>query len=238
MIPKVIHQMWVQGFDSMPDIYKEWSSKWKTTHPNWELKFWSDTEALKFIEENYPHYLEVYKKLIPVKKTDFFRLLLLYHFGGVWVDTDTYPVKSLDMLIDRFGLNNYDMVVSFENDRSCSIWKIEVLKRDENLKKKYEKNPKSLNLVVGSAFLMFKPGQEFLIKFIEDVKNKTDMPVLEHYSTWAWTPYLADYIDSLNIKILLAKHCLMPIETEDTYMVHMYDGTWLNRSKDNPWDVI
>ena len=236
MIPKIIHQMWVQGFDSMPSNYKEWSNKWKNMHPDWELMFWDDDLALEFIKNNYSQYLDDYIKLIPVKKSDFFRLILLYHFGGVWVDTDTYPIKTLDMLINFYNLNDYDMIVSFENDESCHTWKQEVLKRDDKIIKKYESDLKKL--VVGSAFLMFKPKQKFLLDFIDDVKDRTHMPVLEHYSTWVWTSYLVDFVDSLSIKILPAINCLMPIETEDTYMIHMYDGTWLDKTKNIPWDVV
>lgn len=240
MIPKIIHQMWVQGFQSMPENYQQWSNKWKEHHPDWRLMFWDDMSARRMLEKNYPHYVDMYDDLIVVKKTDFFRLILLHHFGGVWVDTDTYPIRTLESLIQDFNLECYDMTVSYENDWSF-IWKSEVLKKlnsDKDLDDKYKNHPPLRKLVVGSAFLMFKPNQQFLIEFIEHVKLRTDMPVLEHYSTWVWTDYLADFVDDLNVKILPAKHCLVPVENKDSYMVHMYDGTWLDRTKSDSWNVI
>lgn len=239
MIPKIIHQMWVQGFENMPNQYQLWSNLWQEKNPNWEYKFWYEENTITFLKENYPQYIDVYTNLITVKKTDFFRLILLHHFGGVWVDTDTYPLQPLDDLIKKFDLEKYDMIVGFENDDN-GTWKSKLV---DNARKKIEEKfdkyyPKSKTLIVGSAFLMFRPNQQFLIDFIEFSKNKVDEPVLNHFSTWIWTDYLLDFVDKLNVKILPSYICLTPIETDETYIVHKYDGTWLKRNQDIPWHVV
>ncbi len=115
MIPKIIHQIWIQGVDEVPEYFKPWMDKWKELHPNWEHKFWDKDSINKLLSEHYPEYVEYFnEKLSLIKKCDFSRYILLLHFGGMYCDIDMYPLSSIDELIKKIKLDEYDTTFIYE----------------------------------------------------------------------------------------------------------------------------
>ncbi len=54
------------------------------------------------------------------QKVDYIRYLLLYKYGGIWVDADTIVIKNLSPIIDK--LKYYDFVgfgCHFSNEEKC-----------------------------------------------------------------------------------------------------------------------
>ena len=122
MIPKIIHQIWIQGIDKAPEHFKPWMDKWKELHPNWEHKFWDKNSINKLLSEHYPEYVEYFnEKLNLIKKCDFSRYILLLHFGGMYCDIDTYPLLSIEELIKKIKLDKYDTVFTQDMDVSGEI---------------------------------------------------------------------------------------------------------------------
>ena len=48
------------------------------------------------------------KKLSIQQKTDYIRIMLLYRYGGIWVDSDTIAMNNFKKITDK--LNKYDFV--------------------------------------------------------------------------------------------------------------------------------
>jgi mannosyltransferase OCH1-like enzyme len=105
MIPKIIHQVWIQ-FD--PDSPKqiEDNPKFKIQQDrvvsfcktnNIDYKLWTDETASTLMKDKYPQHIEFYNNLrYPVQRTNFLRLLVLYEFGGLYIDMDISPIRKLD----------------------------------------------------------------------------------------------------------------------------------------------
>ena len=95
MIPRILHQVWV-GPDPFPDRFAEYRKTWRTHHPDWELRFWTD--------ENLPPDLRLpasYERLrSPVERCDLLRLELVWRDGGVYVDCDFECRRPLDPLLE------------------------------------------------------------------------------------------------------------------------------------------
>ena len=95
MIPKIIHYTWFSDED-FPQQVKECIESWHEFMPNWEYRLW-DMAAIENIES---HWL---KETLKVKKwafaADFIRLYAVYHFGGVYIDTDVKVFRSFEPLL-------------------------------------------------------------------------------------------------------------------------------------------
>lgn len=124
-IPKHFHQIWI-GFNgnTIPDAYKKWKTECMTIHPNWEYTLWKDDENRKFLEENYPWFLETfdgYDK--PIKRVDAMRYFVLYHYGGVYMDGDYIVLQNLeDLLKDGNAVFGYQYRNIGKSDDVCNAF--------------------------------------------------------------------------------------------------------------------
>lgn len=115
MIPKKIHQIYLQGFDSLDPDYVELIIKMKDINPEWTYKIYSEKDIMLYIKENFDsNILDSYKKINPIypaARADFFRYLILYNEGGFYIDVKSFPSKPLDSIIsneDKFIVCQWD----------------------------------------------------------------------------------------------------------------------------------
>lgn len=132
MIPRIIHQIWFQfGENGLPtpsiknqhnahEIIKD--------NPNWEYVLWNRTLVEKFISAQYPKYYNVYNDLqFDIQKVDFARYVILYHYGGIYLDFDVKLNKSLLNLTYDVGrtchvqLAKGNMINQVENQIMASL---------------------------------------------------------------------------------------------------------------------
>jgi mannosyltransferase OCH1-like enzyme len=113
MIPKIVHQSYPTR--KLPPEIKDNIKKMKKLNPGWEFKVYNDKDQEDFILKNYGTYtLEMYNKINPLygaARADFFRYLLLYIEGGVWLDIKSTMTKPLDDLLlpeDEYILSNWN----------------------------------------------------------------------------------------------------------------------------------
>ena len=69
---------------------------WIRYHPHWNITVWTDDNMLQYMETHATQYLPTYRALIGAKKSDFFRLIVLFMLGGVYADADVEPLQSLE----------------------------------------------------------------------------------------------------------------------------------------------
>ena len=120
MIPKKIHQIWVNENPEIPTKYKkEWIESWRKKNPNWEYKLWTTDDCLDLVKTHFKEYLPIYETLRPIKKADVVRLLIIYIHGGVYVDLDTICLRTLD------DYENWDTEkVVYNGSNSCMACRI------------------------------------------------------------------------------------------------------------------
>lgn len=96
MIPKIIHYSWFSG-EPYPEFLKECMATWKKVLPDYEFVLW---DAKKLAECNNVFANEA----ISVKKwafaADFVRLYAVYHYGGIWLDTDVDMFRNFDPFLN------------------------------------------------------------------------------------------------------------------------------------------
>jgi hypothetical protein len=96
-IPKVIYQCYKDK--NIPPIVKE---RWLKLNPDFDYKFYDDNECYQFILEYYGKaYANFFKNIKdgPIR-SDFWRICILYQFGGVYADVDIEPLIPIDEIVN------------------------------------------------------------------------------------------------------------------------------------------
>ena len=112
MIPRIIHQTW-KDKNLPPIIYKLVSENISFLKQNgYELMFWTDEMILKLISEEYPNFYNIYKLArTGVQKGDIARIILVYHYGGIYIDLDVLILKDFAELLD---MNSNKLYITYE----------------------------------------------------------------------------------------------------------------------------
>lgn len=95
MIPKIIHYCWLSG-DPYPESIQRCIDSWKRMLPDYELVLW-DTKRFNLSFSTWV------KQAFESKKyafaADYIRMYALYHYGGIYLDSDVEVIKSFDDLL-------------------------------------------------------------------------------------------------------------------------------------------
>src|SRR3972149_8047931 len=92
-IPKIIHQIWIG--DKVPEEFKQFQESWRTFHPDWEYRLWTQKDLPELQLQNGDL---IAQSRNPGEISDMMRYEILYRYGGVYVDMDCECLQSLDML--------------------------------------------------------------------------------------------------------------------------------------------
>lgn len=96
-IPKIIHYCWFGG-KPLPKLAQRCIESWRKYCPDYEIVRWDETnfelKCCDYIREAYAE-----KKWAFV--SDYARFWLLYHYGGVYFDTDVELIKPIDDIVSR-----------------------------------------------------------------------------------------------------------------------------------------
>lgn len=117
-VPKIIHQVWI-GPNKMPKIWMDsFKKEYINKFPDWEYKIWTEKELdeLNMININIYNTEKSYHG-----KCDIARYEILYQFGGVYIDADSYWVNDKP-LNDFFPLiNNTGLLFAYEDQNKKLI---------------------------------------------------------------------------------------------------------------------
>ena len=112
VIPRIIHQIWFQGKDSVPRKYVDNTQELVLLNPGFSYQFWDDTCLQLACSQLGEHVLARYKSFPHMhQKIDFGRYVVLYIHGGISIDMD---VKALRPLSEIPGLGTGDEVIVCE----------------------------------------------------------------------------------------------------------------------------
>lgn len=97
MIPKIIHYCWF-GRNPLPESAKKCINSWRKYLPDYEIKEWNEDN---FDVNIIPYTKEAYEAKKYAFVSDYARFWILYHYGGVYFDTDVEVIKPLDDIVER-----------------------------------------------------------------------------------------------------------------------------------------
>ena len=99
MIPKIIHYCWFGG-KPLPKSAEKCVASWKKYLPDYEIKRWDESN---FDVNAIPYTREAYAACKFAFVSDYARFWILYHYGGVYFDTDVEVIRPIDDIINRGG---------------------------------------------------------------------------------------------------------------------------------------
>ena len=115
MIPKIIHQTWKDK--NLPDILQKIVNHNKNLleKSGYEFKLWTDDDIKTLINKHYPHITMVWDAArTGVQKGDIARLLLLHHYGGIYMDLDILILKDFEEFPGLIDLSQDKFYLSYE----------------------------------------------------------------------------------------------------------------------------
>jgi len=96
MIPKIIHLCWLSG-DPYPAKIAKCIASWKKFLPDYEVMLW-DTK--RFDLSTSPWVSQAFEHKKYAFAADYIRFYALYHYGGIYLDSDVEVLKNFDEFLD------------------------------------------------------------------------------------------------------------------------------------------
>lgn len=97
MIPKIIHYCWF-GRNPLPKSALKCIASWKKFFPDYVIKEWNEDN---FDVNIIPYTQQAYEAKKYAFVSDYARFWILYHYGGVYFDTDVEVIKPMDDIIKK-----------------------------------------------------------------------------------------------------------------------------------------
>lgn len=110
-IPKIVHQTY--HTKQLPPEIEANIKRMQSENPDWVFKLYDDEDIAQYISTHYPQLKSIYDSMNPsygAARADFFRYLVMYKEGGVYLDIKSGLSKTLDQItndIDHYALSNW-----------------------------------------------------------------------------------------------------------------------------------
>ena len=110
LIPKEIFFYWTGS--EIPDEISQNVLNFQQVNNHFNVKIINDDAFLKLAKSDFPSLVDLFHKItIPTCKSDIARLLILYYYGGIYIDCTTVPNKNFENFYE--SNKNYDLILSF-----------------------------------------------------------------------------------------------------------------------------
>ena len=106
MFPKITHYCWF-GRGEKPSLARKCIASWERFFPDYEIKEWNEDS---FDVNIIPYTAEAYKEGKYAFVSDYTRFWVLYHYGGVYFDTDVEVIRPLSDIIEKGPFMGFESV--------------------------------------------------------------------------------------------------------------------------------
>lgn len=216
MIPKIIHYCWF-GRNPLPSSAKRCINSWKKYLPDYEIKEWNEDN---FDVNCIPYTRDAYAAKKYAFVSDYARFWVLYHYGGVYFDTDVEVIRPMDEFIAKGPF------MGWEKPGSTGVY--------------------SIAPGLGLAANKEQPIYQEILHGFEHLNFYNENGERNNYSM---IPLVTDLLTQKGLKkdgsmqvidnvILYPSEYLCPMEyftgkvtiTDNTYTIHWYSMTWLPKT--------
>jgi len=179
MIPKLIFQTWKTN--EVPDIWKEAQTSVIKQNNNWKYRLLTDEDNLQMVKQYFPDFLPYYIGFkYPIQRADAIRYIILYLYGGIYIDLDYEVIKPFDTIALSPGK--------------------EVGLLESNNKKN----------IVTNSFMISQPKSKFWLECIEEMKKPKPLwAITKHLEIFTTTgPFMLHRVYKRNINIAEMLHSI------------------------------
>ncbi len=248
MIPNIISHIWLQGEDNIPEKYKQNRTFWELYHYRWTHMLWDEKSTIEMVKENIPQYLSYIENADTlINKVNIIKYLNMYFYGGVYADLDSYPITSIDELLNEhdFGNIDIDSKISFrypfsmERNENKRIGDYDIIIPSRNCLVFYPDGRKILQL--DNPFLISSPKNIFWLNLLEYCFKRTNLKgnpddsrkylVHEPYGPYG----LTDYVFNEHYNVFMENIAILPHyfvfsnndeKYEKKYIIHQAEASW------------
>ena len=222
-IPKVIHYCWFGGNPLTP-LAERCIASWKKYCPDYEIVCWDESN---FDVTQNIYVKEAYENKKWAFVSDYARVFILYHYGGVYLDADAEVIKPIDSI-----LINETAVTGYSNEFWIPAALIAAEKHNEWIgallhyydDKHFIQSDGSFDQTtntiiitnISTRFFGFKPGDNYI-----KAGNVRLFPYV-YFTPYKYNPILKNGTPKFKID----KHY--------TYVVHHFAGSWDDHQN---WDL-
>ena len=235
-IPKLIHQIWFQGEEQIPPNLLEYHKTWFQLNPDYTVLVWDQKKIENLVNEQETWIKETYfyyKKMI--QKIDFAKYVILYTYGGIYMDMD---VKCLQSLNKTPAIADSDLVLS-----EMTTYFFQKIALDVILAKHIQSD------YINNGTIMCVPKNELMLLTMKEAKNRKDLPDFFNafhifYTTgplcltisyhkmdqaaYKITVLDKTYFENCNTLDVKNKTCQIP---EHALGIHYFANTWINHNE-------
>jgi len=222
MIPKIIHYCWF-GRGKMPKLEKQCIQSWEKYLPDYEIKLWNEDN---FDVNSIPYTKEAYEAKKYAFVSDYARFWILYHYGGIYFDTDVEIIKPIDDLLSKGAFfaceKNGGRLINSQWSITCAP---------------------GLGLAAYADMEIYRTILDFYktIRFLNN-DNSYNLTTVVSYTTKILKDYGLQNISEIqkinNIWIYPSEY-FCPIDydtkkvniTENTYCIHYFAGSWISKRR-------
>ena len=229
-IPKIIHQVWDSPENrDIPLFLQVLMNTWKVYNPDWKYHLWNRKEMDRLVKEEFPYFCDTYYNFpYDIQRWDAIRYMILYKYGGLYVDLDIECLKPIDPILKNINLGigeeasekslypylkhmlGNSFLVSVEGAEGWNF----ILSRIMNLKSAPEliENKESLTLTT--------TGSLMLSKIFDELNHKFDASPISYE--------LVAPVNKYDVIRYIYKRERVQFEEriQSAYCVHYYLGTW------------
>lgn len=218
MIPKIIHYCWFGG-NPLPEDAKKCIASWKKYLPEYEIKEWNESN---FDVNCCPYVKGAYEAKKYAFVSDYARFYVLYHYGGVYFDTDVEVICNMDSIIEKGPFMGFEKSFATQNP------------------------DKNFPLGVAAGLGMAAEKQMPVLKELIDVYNSKASftfgeGTIVHYTTEVLKKY---GLENKNVKQLVGGFTIYPDDvlcpmdsttglihlTSNTVSIHHYSCSWIDHN--------
>lgn len=212
-IPKIIHYIWFNFKNTLkgeiiPQKYLNNIEEVKQMNPTYKVYVWYESDANLLVKNKFSYFYKYFMILDPIEKVDSFKYILMYHFGGIYLDTDNICYKSLDDLLYKY--KNYDIILSEE---------ISVLKE----------------ISIANSILISIPFHnlwldviQYIIKWNINKLKYIDQNMNVLFKTGPIMMFIISKLYKNDKKIIILPKDYLYDKSDKGYIYHKGDGTWIN----------
>lgn len=204
MIPKKIHYVWVGGAEKSSDI-KRCMDTWKKHLSDYEIIEWNENN---FDMDSHPYIKTAYEQKKWAYVSDYIRAYVIYHEGGIYLDTDVIVLDNLEKFLDDpafvgFENEKYPFTAAFGTEKNHPFAK-EMLDFFEGESFTFDKNNQMKNVNT-------KTVSDILIKQFDCIPNNQEQV--------------------LKTGIHVYPDSVLCNPSKQSSAIHVFTGTWMEGQK-------
>ncbi len=213
-IPKIIHYIWL-GDRPFDKTSIKCMNTWNKFLPDYEVIRWDDEKCKEIISQcKYASQAYAAKKYAFV--SDYIRVYVLYHYGGVYMDTDVQIFKNIDKFL-------YDEAFTcFENATMIPTALMACTKGNDWMKALLEDYD-------GRSFIKEDGNMDLTTNVIAITNRSLKMGFIPNAKEQVFGPgvhvYTKDYFCPIDT------YSNNNVFTENTYAAHLYNGSWTSPTR-------